>query len=118
MVAIGLMAVISAGVMSVIGQGPRQYARDSRKKADLESIRSALEMYRNDLGYYPAAASCANASCLATTYIQAVPIPPTGGNYGYATAGSCGAGACTYSLTATLEKITDPDYPTYTLRNP
>lgn len=117
-IVIGLLAMISAAVVSVIGSGPKKYARDSRKKADLESIRSALEMYRNDRGYYPSTASCAGGSCLATTYIQTVPTPPGGGSYVYNGIGVCSAGACSYTLSATIEKLNDPDYPTYTVRSP
>jgi len=35
LIAIGLMSVISAGIVSLIGQGPRQTARDGRRQADL-----------------------------------------------------------------------------------
>ena len=38
LIAIGLMSVISAGIVSLIGQGPRQTARDGRRQADLEKI--------------------------------------------------------------------------------
>jgi general secretion pathway protein G len=115
LVVIGMLGVLSAAVISIIGVGPKQYARDTRRKADLESIRSAIEMYRNDQGYYP---TCANAACIAPTYISTLPTDPQGGNYTYSPGAACGAGVCTYSLSAHLEKEDDPDYPTYTVTNP
>ena len=41
--AIGLVSFNSANVR----------ARDGKRKADLEQARSALELYRSDVGYYP-----------------------------------------------------------------
>lgn len=49
-----VMAII--GILSTISlfalQGTRESARDARRKADLETIRSALELYRSDCHEY------------------------------------------------------------------
>lgn len=47
------IALILMGIALVSYQGARKAARDGRRKVDLEQIRSALEMYRADLGNYP-----------------------------------------------------------------
>lgn len=44
---------VLAGLALVSLQGARKLARDGKRKADLEQIRSALEMYRADNGQYP-----------------------------------------------------------------
>jgi len=41
-------------------QGSRKTARDAKRKADLEQIRSALEMYRTDNGAYPTGGAGSN----------------------------------------------------------
>ncbi len=53
LVSIGLLAVLSAGVVSIIGTGPAKTGRDGKRQTDLQSIASALELYRNDNGTYP-----------------------------------------------------------------
>ena len=79
LVAVGVMAVMSAGIVAAIGQGPRMRSRDARRKADLESIRTALEMYRNNYGWYPSPANydCIGAlPCFSPTYISNIPTDP------------------------------------------
>jgi len=44
---------ILAGLTLAASMSSRKVARDGKRKADLEQIRSALEMYRADKGYYP-----------------------------------------------------------------
>jgi len=52
-----LVAVAIIGALTAIGtatyQSANQKARDARRKADLEQIRAALEMYKADNGEYP-----------------------------------------------------------------
>jgi type II secretory pathway pseudopilin PulG len=49
----GIIGVLTT-VISVIAIGNNiQKGNDARRKADLESIRSALEVYKNDHGFYP-----------------------------------------------------------------
>ena len=47
------VASVLMGLALVSYQGARRSARDGKRKADLEQIRSALEMYRADNGQYP-----------------------------------------------------------------
>ena len=126
LIAIGLMSVISAGIVSLIGQGPRQTARDGRRQADLEKIASALELYRNDNASYPPCFVNATVGCVVTTadlpglsaptsYLSTYPadadatrqyvynpLDPSGG-----TCDGTGADRCvTYSLCTALEKVT------------
>jgi prepilin-type N-terminal cleavage/methylation domain-containing protein len=84
---IELLVVISIiGILiglSVFGlQGARTASRDAKRKADLEQIRSGLELYKSDCNIYSASVSFGNAlkgtdssgSCLSTnTYISKVP---------------------------------------------
>ncbi len=50
-VATVIIVISSIGVVSY--QAANKSARDGKRKADLESIKSALEIYRNDCGKYP-----------------------------------------------------------------
>ena len=64
-------------------------SRDTKRKSDIEQLRSALEMYRADVGYYPStgAGSWTAASdlstALVTTYILAIPSDPQGATSPY-----------------------------------
>jgi prepilin-type N-terminal cleavage/methylation domain-containing protein len=54
LVVIAIVGILMA--MSVFGlQEAREHSRDARRKADLELIRSGLEIYRSDCGNYPLA---------------------------------------------------------------
>lgn len=54
MVVIALIGVILGLTISSYISA-RKNARDGRRRADLEQVRSALEMYRSDAGRYPTA---------------------------------------------------------------
>jgi general secretion pathway protein G len=85
-----LVTATLIAVLTVIGivsyNSVNKRSRDVKRKSDLEQIRSALEMYRTDNGYYPpsGAGAWANASTLDTgdttglvsIYIPAVPADP------------------------------------------
>lgn len=73
---------ILAGLTLTAFTGARKSARDGRRKADLEQVRSALEMCRADTGSYPAGTlvSGNNITCGATTYMR---IPNDPGTYRY-----------------------------------
>lgn len=68
-------------------QGSRKTARDGRRKADLEQIRSGLEIYRTDCQTYPAfltfgsSLTGAEAICLNNEYLALSPEDP--GSYTY-----------------------------------
>ena len=88
--------VILAGLSLVSYQGAQRSARDGGRRADLEQIRTALEMCYADNDTYPNTiyldVSCGN------TYLTGTPQDPVGGNYYYD--GSLGV---SYRLCATLE---------------
>jgi len=52
-----LVSVTMIAVLTVIGvvsySSVNKRSRDVKRRSDLEQIRSALEMYRSDYGYYP-----------------------------------------------------------------
>lgn len=88
---IELLVVISiigilASLLLVSYQGTKKTARDGKRKADLEQIRSALEMYRADRGSYPSSRSLAGCnywayvdqlqSTLVPNYIAELPKDP------------------------------------------
>lgn len=94
-----MIAIAIIGVLATIGftafQGTRKSARDAKRKADMEAIRSALEMYKADKGCYPCGTS---TSC--PTACRA-PFGWAGGGQGWATNYDNGS-AC---YTADLENI-------------
>lgn len=101
LITVGVIAVITAASMSMLGQGPAASARNNRRKADLASIQQALETYRNDVGYYPT-----SSAPLVPNYIKQYPVDPKSGSYTYTGTG-CAAGRCSgYSISATLENPT------------
>lgn len=52
LVAMTIVAILLS-ISLISFQGARKTARDGRRKADLEQIRSALEIYRSDCKTYP-----------------------------------------------------------------
>lgn len=111
-----LTAIIIMGVNPIL---QFQKARDGKRKADLEQIRSALEQYRTDTGAYPAnngptaLPQCGNQwTNNGVIYMQKIPCDPlaTAGWYDKSNAGSYyynNTGAA-YTLTACLENTKDP----------
>ncbi len=82
---IGLLAV---GGMVSYSQITKQ-SRDARRKADLEQIRAALEMYRSNNNYYISASNRGNCSTVlsyltsGTIYLQKIPTDPKSTNFYY-----------------------------------
>jgi general secretion pathway protein G len=119
---IELLVVISIiGVvlgLSVFGlAGARKSARDAKRKSDLESIRSALEIYRADCNAYPVVLSFpltgddSTSSCDSTNvYLEDEPTDPTapGRAYVYYSDGT------TYELCAALEGGAEAEVETIT----
>lgn len=113
LVVIAIIVLLMA--ISIFGlAGARESARDQRRKTDLETIRSALELYRSDCDKYPATAEIAagtqfegtqssGSKCLTSyIYLKVVPADPTStASYRYVQTGS-GSG---YEICSTLEKI-------------
>lgn len=83
-----LLVVISiigifAGIALIALAGAREAARDTRRKADLEQIRSGIELYRADCQDYPSTLSSSlkgdgsPPTCSTTnTYIESVSKDP------------------------------------------
>ena len=106
LIVISIIAVLTLlGATNWIAQ--QQKARDARRKADLEQIRSALEMYRTDKATYPIGnqtvlpaaldPKSVDPSSTEPTYISPIPKDPkTKLAYTYV---SISPGA-TYTLTA------------------
>lgn len=97
LVAISIIAILATiGLASYTSAQKR--ARDSKRKADLEQIRSALEMHRADENDYPTTAE-GLAALVTASYIQVLPADPKASDYtyGYSSDGE------TYCLGALLE---------------
>lgn len=95
LVVMSIIATLS-GLMLTASMASRKTARDGRRKADLEQIRSALEMCFSKDNVYPAAIY-ANVTCV-DTYLPNTPKDPlTKTNYIYQLSGA------TYKLCAGLE---------------
>lgn len=101
LVAMTIMAVLM-GISLVSYQGSKKSARDGKRRADLEQIRSALEIYRSDCKTYPAtglvvsgAALVGAGSCAGNTYMEKVPTDPGSCSYYYRNTGSNSYVLCT-----------------------
>lgn len=108
LVAATIIAVlVTIGIVSYASINKR--SRDSKRKSDLEQVRSALEMFRSDNGYYPdaGAGNWAQASNLSTTlvatYMPAVPSDPSTGTYYYKATAKSGASYYGYCVCGSLE---------------
>lgn len=101
---IGVLTGISVFALT----GSRESARDTKRKTDLEQIRSALEIYKSDCNRYPASLSFGSTlvgngtNCpAANVYMQVVPQDTvTGKNYAYR---ATGTPATTYVICASME---------------
>lgn len=109
LVAATIIAVlISIGVVSYGSVNKR--SKDAKRKGDVEQIRSALEMYRADTGYYPNIGSgvWANAFGLSTllvsTYLPAIPSDPKPAQtYRYKVTNLSGGNYYGYCMSALIE---------------
>jgi prepilin-type N-terminal cleavage/methylation domain-containing protein len=89
-----LVVIMIIVVLATIGltsySSANRRSRDARRAADLEQLRSALEMYRADNNTYPL-----SAGLLVSNYISALPVDPrTQVTYIYNALTSAGA-SCT-----------------------
>ena len=111
-VSVTIIAVLTvAGVISYGGASKK--SRDSRRMADLEKIRIALELYRQGTGStYPA--DGALSSRLVPNYLQTMPVGPKGENYtsGYDQTGT----GYTYTLSVTVEDAGSSNVPNFIYR--
>lgn len=73
---IGLLSTLSILALN----SARARARDAKRIADVKQIQTALELYYNDAGDYPATGSITPGAAIAyrgNTYLAAIPTPPT-----------------------------------------
>lgn len=107
-IVMAIIAVLSAAGFEFGYQKQIQKARDAKRKADIQQIRSALEMCRADTGtYYSYSGVFCNGSliCGTNTYLDPIPCDPTSdATYRYNYSG----GGSTYSLSARLEAPVPP----------
>ncbi len=76
LVAVTIMIVISA-VGTISYRSSSLSARNNRRRADLEQVRMALELYREEIGVYPNVTSMTLLEgVLETTYIKEMPVDP------------------------------------------
>lgn len=114
LVTISIIGILAA-IALFAAQGAREQGRDAKRKSDLETLRSGLEIFRSDCNQYPAnnqfvfggtlvgdgtPSSCA----VANTYIAQIPQDPqyNARQYYYSSTGS------TYILCARLENAPNP----------
>ena len=80
LVVIAIIGLLSTLSILALNQA-RARARDARRVADVAQIRTALEMYYNDMNNYPATATGGTAittsGSATTTYLTKIPVPPT-----------------------------------------
>lgn len=72
-----IIALLAAAGVVSYSQFLKQ-SRDAKRKADLEQIRAALEMYRSNSNYYPTGTSISNLNVLTGSpkYIESIPTDP------------------------------------------
>ncbi len=80
-----MIIAILAGLALVSYQGARKSARDGKRKADLEQIRSALEMCYSDDNQYPNFSFGGSLACSLSgnTYLDSVPNDPLSPSQSY-----------------------------------
>ncbi len=108
-----LIVIAILGILSTLGvaslRGALAKGRDAKRKSDIKSLQTALELYYSDFSVYPDA-----LSTLAPTYIKEIPEDPTSTQTYTFDHTDCSGGTITqanqrYLLTATLENQNDSD---------
>ncbi len=100
-----LVVVVIIGVLAGLGflsySNALKSSRDGRRKADLEQIHAALEMYKSDNGVYPAVApgNCTNVAGSLAPYLPIIPPDPKPASFHY----YCIVSAVDYTLGAMIE---------------
>ena len=102
LVAVAIFAVLTA-IAIVSYTSANRRARDGRRRADLEQVRTALEIRRSDFSAYPVGsnfATMANNFLVTGGYLSTVPTDPRAGYSYYYNSVAPGT---TYYLCAYLE---------------
>lgn len=95
LVVLGVIGILATGVVFVVNPiGQFEKARDAKRRTDLKTVATALELYNNDYGQYPSTAGQWWSACnawsgnhgtsgangwvpnLAPEYIQQLPLDP------------------------------------------
>ncbi len=79
LVVIAIIGLLSTLSILALNQA-RARARDAKRISDIKQIQTALELYYNDAGQYPAVASVAPGLPIAygaNVYLASVPLPPS-----------------------------------------
>jgi prepilin-type N-terminal cleavage/methylation domain-containing protein len=112
-VSVTIIALLTVVAM-VSYTGTNRKARDSRRMADVEKIRMALELYRQGMGStYPSTLTSLTTNN--PPYLQAIPVGPKSDTYTYNK-----TGGYTYTLQATVEDAGSSNLPNgiYQVTNP
>lgn len=112
-----LIVIAIVGILIAVGSASfltaSKQSRDTRRKADIEQIRQALEIYRSENGAYPLSSTSWKTTLETGGYISKVPTPPKTDTYDLTS-----ANGTSYSLCASLETITTPATCNYVVTNP
>lgn len=106
---IAIIAVLAAASLAIINPVLQlKRAKDSKRKADLAQIQSALELYRSDQGAYPASLPACGESLevSGTVYLRSTPCDPINPTQVYTYLPS-GSPIVSYSVVACLENVND-----------
>ncbi|OGV91709.1 hypothetical protein A2783_01995 [Microgenomates group bacterium RIFCSPHIGHO2_01_FULL_45_11] len=96
-----VMAMIGVllAIATVSYRTTRIRAQNARREADIQQVRTALEIYRSDNGTYPNVSVSGNMqTAVGATYLTNSVQDPVGGTYVYTygcPASGCAAGTCT-----------------------
>lgn len=88
LVVIAIIGILATVVIASLTSA-RTKARDAKRMGDARAVQTALEMYYNDNGVYPASADVVFPGILASTimptYIASIPSDPGSSTYRYYT---------------------------------
>ena len=115
-----IIVLLSIGIISYRNASLK--SRNNKRKADLDTMRQALMLYKGDYGNFPTGSfSLVRTQLIADDYLPddvqlEDPRHPTH-SYDYVDIGSCGSGACDFELRADIEQI-GGGTTTYTVSSP
>ncbi len=70
LVTVTIIIIISTGAIMSFSSATKK-ARDNRRRTDLERIRTALELYRQEMGGYPSGNAAISSTTVAKGYVPA-----------------------------------------------
>lgn len=125
LVVITIIAILSVVAYSAVG-GQTIKAKDSKRKQDLNTMQSALEIYYVEYSKYPSSLTYCTTTppsltttpethgCILKKHLSTIPKDPSGQGYVYKTS----SGNATYQIAATLENDGTPEkYKAYVVGN-